>query len=501
MKKEYVGIMLFGQNAEFAGRGIAGPRLRTAAAKAGFNIKIIDYATYLEKHHIFDILEKLITHNTKFIGFSTTWTDQNNFDRYPWYSQEWFDEFRQRWPNVQVITGGHDDFKKDFLFKNSDWHFHGYSDKSFIEYLKMIHGFRHNLTYTRNIFGKGNYINSNLQYPVDDPNELETVFLKEDDFKPYQPLPIEIARGCIFRCGFCRHPFQGKKDYDSYQRSPANIASELKRNYNLFGTTRYTVLDDTFNDSIEKISRVKKAIELSGIPNFEFVAYIKAELLVTKPEMIPMLNEIGLRGAFVGFESFHPKSRKAVGKGTAIEKVLDACKKLVEYNNGRVLLHGSFIAGLPHETEEDILKTFEFLKGPENTFIRSWHVEPLGLRDINSLEPFSKEMNLDMSSTFDKTALDLGYKFDESGAWYNEYWSLTDAKRVVNDFMSDTANIVRSGGWRIAGLWQANFTDEQIDQQLNINDFLDSLHKQSTYRANNEYFKIVGKYRVGKNRS
>jgi hypothetical protein len=495
MKKEYVGIMLFGQNAEFAGRGIAGPRLRTAAAKENFNIKIIDYINYLGPNHIFDILEKLITDNTKFVGFSASWIDQNTFNRYAWYSQEWFDELRSRWPNIKIITGGHDDFKKDFLLKNSDWHFHGYSDKSFVEFLKMIHGIEHNLSFTRNVFGKGNYINSNLQYPIENPDDLETVFEAEDNFKSFQPLPIEIARGCIFRCGFCRHPFQGKKDYDSYQRTPESIARELKRNYELFGTTRYTILDDTFNDSVEKISRVKKAIKLSGIPNFEFVAYIKPELLVTKPEMIPMLNEIGLKGAFIGFESFHPKARQQIGKGTKIEKILDACKHLAEYN-GKVLIHGSFIIGLPYETKEDILKTFNFLKSSENTFIRSWHVEPLNVRDISSLNKFIRDMNTDMSSTFDKNAAELGYKFDSTGSWRNEHWSYIDAKSLAKDILLESASIIKNGGWRVAGLWQAGFTEEYIQQSFCLQDILKILHSQSNDRASLEYFKIVGKRKL-----
>lgn len=490
MKKEYVGIMLFGQNAELAGRGIAGPRLRTAAAKENFDIKIIDYINHLGPNHIIDILEKLITDNTKFIGFSASWIDLNTFDRYAWYSQEWFDELRNRWPNIKIVTGGHDDYKKDFLLKNSDWHFHGYSDKSFVEFLKMIHGREHNLSFTRSVFGKGNYINSNLQYPVEDPNDLETVFEAEDDFKSFQPLPIEIARGCIFRCGFCRHPFQGKKDYDSYQRTPESIASELKRNYELFGTTRYTVLDDTFNDSIEKISRVKKAIELSGIPNFEFVAYIKPELLVTKPEMIPMLNEIGLRGAFIGFESFHPKARQQIGKGTKIEKILDACKQLAEYND-KVLIHGSFIVGLPHETKEDILKTFNFLKSYENTFIKSWNFEPLSVRDISS-----SKTNDAVSSTFDKNAIELGYKFYANGLWYNDHWTFLEAVKLAKDIVSESAPITKSGGWRVAGLWQAGFTDKLIENKFQFKKMISILNKQSDNRANLEYFKIVGKIKL-----
>ena len=490
MKKEYVGILLFGHNTEFAGRGIAGARLRTAAAKENYNIMTIDYVNFLSVDRLFDILGKLITTNTKFLGFSSSWVSVATMHLYPWYTQEFFNKVREQWPDIKIITGGHDEFRKDFLLKNSDFHFHGYSDNSFVEFLKMIHGYKHTLEYKRTLFGKGGYIDSNLQYPINDPDTLETVFYKEDGFESHHPLPIEIARGCIFRCGFCRHPFQGKKDYDSYQRTPESIARELKRNYDLFGTTRYTVLDDTFNDSIEKILHLKKTIKLTKLPKFEFVAYIKAELLVTKPEMIPLLNEIGLRGTFIGFESFHPKARQSVGKGTKIEKVMDACKKLVEYNNGQVLIHGSFIVGLPHETPEDLENTFNFLISEENTFIKSWHFEALSVRNIENV---SDELSQDQLSTFDKTSNELGYSFDGSAVnWKNKDWNWITARSVAENLIDRSRYLIGPAGWKVAGMWQAGYSDDQMNNLLVTAELVNRLNEQTRLRANAEYNRIMG---------
>lgn len=462
MNEEYCGLLLFSQNFDMAGRGIAGPRLRTAADRAGFNVKVIDYINHISLDQIYQLIDILVTDKTKFIGLSVSWIDDTNWSNHPWYRQDFFDTIRKKHPKILIITGGHDEFKKDFLLKNSNYHFHGYSDNSFVEFLKMIHGQDHNLQYYRNPLTKGYIINSNISHPVENPDDLETIFFKEDNIKPYQPMPIEVARGCIFRCGFCRHPFQGKKDYDSYQRSVGSLASELKRNYELFGTTRYTVLDDTFNDSIEKISRLQQAVKNSGIPKFEFVSYIKPELLVTKPEMIQMLADLGLRGAFIGIESFNQENRKAIGKGTNIVKVLDACQKLSEVNNRQVLIHAGFIVGLPYDTKESLEKTLQFLLSNNNTMFKSFHSQPLS---INGSGRFNPPVAEDSMSLMDKDPSKYGYKFQKGGHWYNDYWSVWDAIAFSMRFNLASDKVARAGGWQVAAAWQIDTADSDLNHQ------------------------------------
>lgn len=487
MKEEYCGLLLFGQSYELAGRGIAGPRLRTSAMRAGFNVKTIDYINHLKVDDIYKVIDALVTDKTKFIGLSASWIDQNNIQHHKWYKQEFFDTIKSRWPHLLIITGGHDEYKKNFLLKNSDYHFHGYSDNSFVEFLKMIHDQEHSLQYYRNPMSKGYIINSNASHPVTNPDELETVFVEEDRFKSHHPLPIEVGRGCIFRCSFCRHPFQGKKNYDDYQRSVDSLTRELRRNYELFEATRYTVLDDTFNDSVEKIKRLQQAVKNAGLPKFEFVSYIKPELLVTKPEMIQMLADLGLRGAFVGIESFNQENRKAIGKGMDLDKVLDACRKLAEANNGQVLIHASFIVGLPNDTQESLQEMMNFLTSEKNTFFKSWHMEVLSIYGGEQLNSISD----DSLSTMDKNPAKYGYKLDKGGWWSNNYWDFWKASAETRrlNLLSDA--LVKSGGWKVAGLWHAGIPDCDFDKQLPIASLRDMIRKEINERAITDLTKIL----------
>lgn len=484
--KDNEGILFFGQSLEIAGRGISGARLRTAAQRAGYNVKIIDYVADLTSEQILEVIEYNYTATTKFIGFSTSWIEAANMHEFFWYTEEFFEKVKKRFPNLLIITGGHDEWNRKLLNKYSNYHFHGYSDNTFIEFIKMINGRSdYNLIVTDNKHpgGTGKFIDSNNTNPVRHPDEIETVFELDDNFQSFQPVPIEVSRGCIFRCGFCRHPFQGKKDYDSYQRTPESLARELKRNYDIFGTTRYTIMDDTFNDSIEKMDRLKRAIDLAKLPDFEFVAYIRPELLVTKPEMIPMLADLGLRGAFFGVESFNMEARRAIGKGIDINKILDAAHAMTSYNN-QILIHASFIVGLPHESPEQIYKTQEYMTSKASPF-RSWIWQTLGIRNDGITTK-------DSQSTFDKNFEDYGYEIPlNSSQWKNEYFTVKSAGELTNTLNIQSIPYQKFAGWKVAGAWHVNKTEDQIQNEvINNGMFKKDLKKLGAQRVLSELNKM-----------
>lgn len=482
------GLLLLGQNQEVAGRGIAGPRLRTAASTAGFDIAVTDIVSFLDEEQIISLIDIHREKGIKFIGLSTSWIDlEKTRGSFNWMSVEFFKKIKELYPDIMIVTGGHQSHRYQDIFDYIDYHFQGFSDLSFVEFLKHINDQPNDLKFK--LYKNTKIIESNIDYPVADPDDIETVFTKEDNFLKHQPLPIELSRGCIFRCTFCRHPFQGKKDYDSYQRTPESIANELRRNYDLFGTTRYTIMDDTFNDSVEKLVRLHKAIDLAKLPNFEFVSYIKAELLVTKPGMIPLLASLGLRGAYIGFESFKNKTRKIIGKGTDIEKVKEAVFKLANVNNQQVLVYGSFIVGLPHESPEDTVETSDFLIKHSKEFCRGWEFHPLFI--IN--KTVSVELSTEKSN-FDQNPGKYNYVFKSDSArynWQNEYFSYHTAIEHANYLRSLSKGKMRYGGWQVAGCWHLGMPDKDIQNNIVDVNFNGWLVDQLKTRTQDEYHNLL----------
>jgi radical SAM superfamily enzyme YgiQ (UPF0313 family) len=437
----------------------------------------------LSKEEVISLIDLFVKNGIKFFGFSTSWYSESDTE-YQWLCDDFFREIISRYPKLIIVSGGHSPGVLSNFFDYINFHFQGFSDLSFVEFLKYINNQNNRFIFKKS-YSLTNIVESNIHFIIEDPNNIETVFLREDEFLSHQPVPLELSRGCIFRCTFCRHPFQGKKDFDSYQRTPENIAEELKRNYDMFGTTRYSILDDTINDSLEKLNRLRKAIEIAKLPNFEFVGYIKPELLVTKPDMINILGDLGLRGAFLGIESFKNSTRRMIGKGTDIELVKEAVFKLSEVNNNRVLIQTSFIVGLPDETPEDINNTYEFLVKHHKTFCKTWRFQPLNI--VNS--PSSTHEK----SLFDKDPKKFNYIVENGNIlkWKNNFFTNKSAEELTNQIMKKSSAYSYFGGWQVAGGWHIGLTDYEIENTPYKNDFYYSYAKT---RSMIEFNKLMSTY-------
>jgi radical SAM superfamily enzyme YgiQ (UPF0313 family) len=456
----YHGIILGGNLSLAGGRNIASFRLRTAAKNKGYDVLALDSSVAMKQTELENLLDIIVTKETLMIGVSKIWLNgyeaKNNVE---WVNNSFFQNIRNKFPHVSIVTGGSEGnwiLGSDLIYRNSDWIINGYSDISFPKLLDLLSGKKdHGLIYTKISDGK-KIVFSNSFHSIINPNDIETVFESNDGFLPHQPLPLEVSRGCIFRCSFCNHPFQGAKDYDSYIRTVDSLARELKRNYELFGTTRYSLMDDTFNDSIEKLERLARAIEKSKIPSFEFMSYIKPELLVTKPEMIPMLKNLGFASGFAGIESLQKTARRTIKKGMDVDRVLDAIAELRAISGGTI--HASFIVGLPGDSKEDIHKTSEFLLKNTDQYFNSWVFHPLGIYYDRNFKGFTE---------IDKNPEKFGYRIinkkPESFAnWENDFMSVSEARELANFLNDRDKHHMGIAGWLLPLSWHIGLTNHEI---------------------------------------
>jgi hypothetical protein len=335
-------------------------------------------------------------------------------------------------------------------------------------------------------------VQSDINHKITNPNDIETILDLEDGFLSYQPIPLEVSRGCIFRCSFCSHPFQGAKDYDSYQRTPESLANELKRNYEYFGTTRYSLMDDTFNDSMEKLDRLHKAIDIAKLPDFKFMAYLKPELLVTKPEMIDKMKSLGVTAGFVGLESMNNASRKIVKKGMDFKKVADAIKLFKQKTN--VKLAASFIIGLPEDTIENQYNTVEYMIQNQDEFCASWSFLPLGIY----IDKHGKG-----TSEIDKNPNEFGYTITKSNNtklegnfidWKNKNMDSLTANHLASSLNIKSRNIRKLGGWLVPTAWHLGKSDAEIESKT-LSDL--QIESKSVASERNRAIDFLNKY-IGK---
>lgn len=160
-------------------------------------------------------------------------------------------------------------------------------------------------------------------------------------------LPIEIARGCIFKCKFCSYPMNGKHNLD-FVRTSEQLQKELQSNYDRFGITYYYIIDDTFNDNEHKIDCILQAVSKLTFQPY-FWAYTRLDLIARKPSTMKKLYDIGLRGYYFGIETMDKQAGKIIGKGYNRQRMIETIQN-IKATYSDVLLHGSFIIGLPGET-------------------------------------------------------------------------------------------------------------------------------------------------------
>lgn len=482
-------IILGGILKDATGRPLGPYRLRTALANHGFRAEVIDYAWALREDELLILLQRYISKDTLVIGISNIWfttsAEKNNKELNRWFTEKFFHIVKTKWPWVKIVIGGTKTALvqgAELLKSPADWWLSGFADIGLPKLLKFLSGQQTDLQYRTDTDGT-HIIDCNMHYRVENMDDLETVLESNDRFLPYQPISLEVSRGCIFTCSFCTHPFLGKKSFE-YIRTPESLASELKRNYDLFRTTRYIITDDTFNDSMEKLERVARAVELSKIPNFEFVSYIRAELLVTKPEMIPMLKQLNCKGAFIGLESLNKEARRIIGKGMDAERVMAALENFKSETD--VKMFASMIVGLPGDTLDDAYSWFERFKREQ--LFGEWGFQTLGM----TFDEFGQG-----DSIFSKDPAKYGYTVSKSKDknapraydWTHQFgYTNKDASKVAEDINSQSRPLAMAGGFGVAEYWFHGGSNDDIKNMTR--------HEFSVGGRGSENGKIRAKVRV-----
>jgi radical SAM superfamily enzyme YgiQ (UPF0313 family) len=256
-----------------------------------------------------------------------------------------------------------------------------------------------------------------------------------------------------------------------------NLAEEFRRNYHMFGTTRYMIADDTFNDSMEKIDRLRRAVDMAKLPDFEFVCYLRPELLVLRPEMIPALIDLGLRGAHFGLESYNDQSRRLVGRSSEMVRVIDAIRELKSQSQRRIGTLATFIVGLPHDTKDQLERDNQHLMSTDNDYLDAWLFGGLMLR--NKFAGNTISFNPQPGLNRDASAMEMwpekyGYKVHKlandklAAAWHNEHMNSFEADKMAERFNQQGAPFKSFGGWYVASGWYFGLGEDYMAQPGNL---------------------------------
>ena len=459
-------------------RGAGAYRIRTALEDAGYTCLVVDFFQHFSNNEISALLEKHVTNETIWIGFSTTFfntsVDINDNDIF------WKD-IKEKYPHIKLVFGGSKALVQESKF--IDFYITGYADNAVVEFTKDIN------TFTNNI------IDSNKDFNKKDLSNIAIKWKNSDMILPGSSLPMEIARGCIFNCAFCNFPMNNKKKFD-YFRNVTNIADELKYNYEHYGVTAYSFMDDTFNDSIQKLEMLHSAISKLDF-KISYSTYIKPELLVAQPDQIPLLIETGLKYAAYGLESLNPDTRQAIFKMKDPNRILESLHTMHKNN---ISNQCTMIVGLPHESIESVYNSFDILYNAD--YIDHFSYYPLTIHNTN---------NYAYTSPIDKNPKAFGYFVKSrsvltntsagktNGApmkWYNNYMNETNAGQIAKELNDRCSKRFKIPVWYRESLLNLGFDVDKHNKDHN--GYLHKLPFDELKRAKTKYitnykFQLIGR--------
>lgn len=466
-------------------RPIGSYRIRTVLEENGYPTKVIDYYQFLIEEQIEDYLDKYVSKETKWIGISGT------FFMFPqhWRPKFWF-RMKKKFPHVKIVIGGTTQWiNREIPY--ADYVINGYGDHAVIALADYLSGKSVDLK----SFEKDGttYIDGNRDYDVKDLSNIKTLWKEEDCIDKRMVLPIEIARGCVFRCSFCAFPMNGKKKFD-YIRAKESLEEEFIRNYEQFGVTSYGFMDDTLNDSEHKVEMLHDVI--TNLPfKIRFDAYVKPELLYRWPDTVDMLVECGLRGATLGIESTNPSTRAKIAKGFDLDKCMEVVTKLKKASNRKVKTQCNFIVGLPGESEKSIMNTREMVL--QNNDIDSWSWYSLSIQDTNKVY-YASEIDKDPEKYGYRVSRDAaGYNGRPLVFWVNDQMSYKRAKEIAENLTREDNPRTKIAGWWCGGVESLGVNiDEHYLKHQGLVDNLPQYELKDVY---NKYMNAYLEHNLGDN--
>ena len=168
---------------------------------------------------------------------------------------------------------------------------------------------------------------------------------------PY--VSIYTGRGCRSKCTFCLWP-QTVGGHRYRVRSVENVLAEVKWiKENMPDVKEIMFDDDTFTDFKPRVEEIARGLGKLGVT---WSCNAKANV---PHETLKVMKENGLRLLLVGYESGDDQILLNIKKGLRTDiarRFTEDCRKL------GIIIHGTFILGLPGETRETIEKTIRFAK-------------------------------------------------------------------------------------------------------------------------------------------
>lgn len=335
--------LLIGINSKYIHPAMALYQLK---ANTTYPTDIIEYTIKQDTSFIINsIFDTLNTNEYRLIGFST----------YLWNIEKTLQIIkvvRQNFPNIKILCGGPETgFDAKFFLTNNkeiDYIISGEGEDSFHELLEFLDEKRElktvsNLCYLE----KNTYIKNEFKYPNLSKIKLATLDIPDLENRI---IYLESGRGCPYKCSYCTASLDNKVRFFPLKNVIDIVKTLMEKKVKIV-----KFLDRTFNANMKYMSDILKFIDQYNIcTSFQF------EIVVEKFNE-EIINEIAnLKKKFLRFEIGIQSTNDIVNEAVCRRQNMELLEKnlLLLNATNKVDLHVDLIAGLPFETKDSFIISF-----------------------------------------------------------------------------------------------------------------------------------------------
>ncbi len=405
-------------------RTLGAYRVASALMQCGYTVQVIDYIQYMSSEELVTVVSKYLDKDTLWVGYSSTFfgyfgnfgythgkvlTDIEKMYKGNAYNIEVLYDYIRKNSNAKIVYGG------AYVLSNTtdprvDYYILGYADVSCAHLTDYLSG-KDKVLLGASTLPIGSTLIESSKFEEPKMSNIKTKW-GSDSFAvmPGEPVSLEFARGCIFKCKFCNYPLLGKKK-GTYIRDMEEVRDELVEMWETKQTDTFYLTDDTFNDDNDKMEEFHKLF--TSLPfKPKFACFLRIDLMDKFTHQAELLLEAGIVGAFFGVESFNWKSAKAIGKGLHPDKVKKRLSWVRDKWKGNVSIGAGLILGLPYDNDQYFEELYKYVISDDYP-IDHTSFSPLLIQDPRKgVNSYSSEFTL-------KPEI-YGYTFDASGNWIHD---------------------------------------------------------------------------------
>lgn len=270
-----------------------------------------------------------------------------------------FEDYKKLFPDAKVIFGGpevtYDPIKQLESKPYLDAIIFGEGEKIFLEVVEQIQelGFHEGIKRVPGTaYRTGAICVANEPMPPIEPLDLLPFPYENSQMFDNRIIYYESSRGCPYRCSYCLSSAVKGLRHLSFERVKEDMLWFLDRK-----VPQVKFVDRTFNALKTHALPILEFLikNDNGITNFHFE--ITATQLDESYYQILKHSRPGLFQFEVGIQTTHEPTMHAIQRPMGFEKVKEACMRIMDI--GGIHLHVDLIAGLPYETFERFLNSFD----------------------------------------------------------------------------------------------------------------------------------------------